>query len=443
MSDNNRQKINEKVNEKTLIATVDIGKRTHTGYWRAYNGAEGKVFSFSNNRSGFEYFLKVIYAAKSNNKADTIIVGFESTGPYGKPLIHYLVRQKVRLVQVNSYHIKRVKELNDNSPLKSDIKDPRVIADIIQLGHFLSPIVPMGVAAELRELIYERETLIRYKTAAYNRLQNILSVVFPEFLSIMKGARSKCAHFLLQKYQTPQKIAELGIKQLTKIIRSISRGRISVNRIEELYNASIHSIGVKEGTTSMAKRIQNCLEHITMYNRQIDSLENDIAISLTHHPSSRFLLSIKGVNVITAAALIGEVGDFECFRSYKTILKLAGLNLYEVSSGSRRGRRYISKRGRHLLRKILFYASINAIRKHGILRSYYQRLLCHHMPRIKAIIAVMRKLVCIMFALVRNKTIYNPEYSKLKNTVLKQVYERVRLSSAVLRRSRTFGTTFV
>jgi len=60
-----------------------------------------------------------------------VIVGYESTGPYGEPMLHYLMKKPVRIAQVNPMHTKKVKEINDNSSLKTDDKDPRVIADII------------------------------------------------------------------------------------------------------------------------------------------------------------------------------------------------------------------------------------------------------------------------------------------------------------------------
>jgi transposase len=50
-----------------------------------------------------------------------------------------LRKRKVRLVQVNPMHTKKLKELQGNSPNKTDKKDPKVIADIIELGHSLSP----------------------------------------------------------------------------------------------------------------------------------------------------------------------------------------------------------------------------------------------------------------------------------------------------------------
>ena len=86
----------------------------------------------------------MIMASKNRFKCNEVIVGYESTGPYGEPMLHYLMKKPVRIVQVNPMHTKRVKEINDNSPLKTDEKDPRVIADIIRLGSCVEHCHPGG-----------------------------------------------------------------------------------------------------------------------------------------------------------------------------------------------------------------------------------------------------------------------------------------------------------
>ncbi len=140
------------VKEGTLIATVDIGLSTNTGYCTTIDGRDIKVFKFGNTKEGFEKFWHMIVAAQNRFKCTGVIVGYESTGPYAEPLVHYLMDKPVSIVQVNPLHTKRLKEVNDNSPGKTDDKDSRVIADIIRLGRALSIVVPEGDAAYLRRL---------------------------------------------------------------------------------------------------------------------------------------------------------------------------------------------------------------------------------------------------------------------------------------------------
>ncbi len=138
------------VKEGTLIATVDIGMTTNTGCCTTIDGRDIKPFKFENTREGFEKFLYIIVASKHKFGCTEIMVGYESTGPYAEPLAQYLMDKPVTVVQVNPLHTKRLKEVNDNSPGKTDDKDPRVIGDVLRLGHALSVVVPEGDAAYLR-----------------------------------------------------------------------------------------------------------------------------------------------------------------------------------------------------------------------------------------------------------------------------------------------------
>ena len=196
------------VNGKTLIATVDIGKVTHTGYDRCPDGMDVRPFEFFNNAHGFQKFWEGIVQTMSAHDLKDVLVGFESTGPYAEPLIHYLRKKPVRLVQVNPMHTKRLKELQGNSPNKTDRKDPKVIADIIELGHALSLVVPEGPAAELRRLTQARERSMKRRSALFNQLQHLVFVVFPEFLQVMKDLKTQSAKYLLKHYPTPQDILE-------------------------------------------------------------------------------------------------------------------------------------------------------------------------------------------------------------------------------------------
>jgi len=100
------------------------------------------------------------------------------------------------------------------------------------------------------------------------------------------------------------------------------------------------------------------------------------------------------------------VGDFRKFSTISEITKLAGLDLYEISSGRKKGQKRISKRGRSYLRKILFFAAIDVVRSEGILNAQYREMLGRGMAKIKALIAICRKLLRITFAIVRDNTVY-------------------------------------
>lgn len=402
------------VNDKTLIATVDIGKGLNMGYARCPDHSEIKPFEFTNNRAGFDTFWDRLVATREAKDLDSIVVGFESTGAYGEPLQHFLKSKQVQLVQVNPMHTKRVKELQGNSPNKTDRKDPKIIADIIVLGHSLTVIIPEGAAAELRRLTLARERANKRRTALYNQLQDLIFISFPEFLQIIKNVKTKTARHLLQSYPNPQDVIAVGMESLGAVVKHVSKGRMDPAKVKDLFDAAKVSAGIVEGRFSIDLEIQATLEAITAIDDFVVRLETEMSHHLEKVPYSHLLLSMKGIGRVTAAGLIGEVGDFNSFDTQKELLKHAGLDLFEISSGKLRGSRRISKRGRPLLRKLLFFAALNTVRKGGVMYDHYQKHLKKGMKKIKALVAIARKLLGIIFALVRTKCEYQEDYQKIQ-----------------------------
>ena len=198
-----------------------------------------------------------------------------------------------------------------------------------------------------------------------------------------------------------------------------SRGKFGIEDAESLIALAQGTVGIQEGLAGMVMDIRPILLQLEAEERFILEIEVEMEATLERIPYSARLLSIKGLGIVSVSGLIGEVGNFSKFNTQSEILKLAGLDLYEISSGNRKGQRRISKRGRSLLRKILFYAAIQTIRKNGILHEYYTRLTDRGMGRMRALIAVSRKLLRIIHALVRDDIDYvgqdqAPERSLLK-----------------------------
>lgn len=399
------------VNSKTLIVTVDLGKGTDMGYCRCPSGKEIKPFEFSNNAQGFKKLWDCICWTKAAHHLEEVVVGFESTGAYGEPLVHYLREKPVKLVQINPMHTKRMKDLQGNSPGKTDRKDPKVIADVIALGHALSVVIPEGPAAELRRLTLARERTLQRRTALYNQIHDLVFILFPEFLQVMKDVKSKTARYLLNQYPTPQDIVKCGPEGLSLILKRVSRGKLGRARAQALYEVAQQSVGLKAGTRGILLEMEEMLLGVEACQRFIDKVEEEMVPYLEQIPYSRSLLSMKGIGEVTVAGLIGEVGDFRKFRTLREVMKLAGLNLFEISSGRHQGNRHISKRGRPLLRKLLYFAAINTVRKGGVMHGCYQRHLEKGMPKTKALIAIARKLLRILFALARDHHEYVENYS--------------------------------
>lgn len=407
----------KKINKRSLIVALDVAQEKHVVYLQSSDGREEKPFEVFNRREEYDQMWERIIRTKEAYGLEEVAVGFESTGPYAEPLVHYLMKKEVRLVQVNPMHTKRVKELRGNSPNKTDEKYPQVIADIMELGNYLTVVIPEGIPAELRRLTQARERAGERRTMLVNQVHGLVSVVFPEFLMVIKDIRRKTAQYLLKHCPRPQDIVELGCERLGETLKKISRGRMGKAHAEALCEAAGRTVGVKEGQGGMVFEVKQLVEWIEEAERFLDEMEEKMREYLKEIPYSRYMLSIQGVGEVTVAGLIGEAGDFTKYRTIGEITKLAGLDLLEASSGKHEGERHISKRGRPLMRKLLFYAAINVVREGRIMHERYERYLQRGMPKMKALTAIARKLVGILFALVRDQSEYVRNYaeSKLKH----------------------------
>ena len=176
------------VTESTLVVGVDIGSQTN--YARVFNwrGQElsRKVFRFSNSLEGFLSFGEFMEQHRSANNADQIIVGCEPTGHYWFNLAYYLQEQEINLALVNPYHVKQIKELDDNSPKKTDFKDPKTIAKLVVDGRYSYPYLPKGIYADLREAVSSRDRIVKELNACTNRIKRWLQMYFPEYLKAYK-----------------------------------------------------------------------------------------------------------------------------------------------------------------------------------------------------------------------------------------------------------------
>tara|TARA_B100000315_G_C14495931_1_gene549971 strand:+ start:598 stop:1200 length:603 start_codon:yes stop_codon:yes gene_type:complete len=191
----------------------------------------------------------------------------------------------------------------------------------------------------------------------------------------MKDIKTKSAQYLLKWAPTPQTIVGYGTNLVSKALEKVSRGKLGKEQVQALVQASWQSVRIQEGRESILLEIQHIQNAIEESNRFIHDVEKRMASYLEQIPYSRFILSIKGISNNTAAGISGEVGDFSKFKTVEEIKKMAGLDLFEISSGKHKGRCRITKRGRSLLRKVLFFAAINVVRKGGILHKQYESYL--------------------------------------------------------------------
>lgn len=388
-------------NEKVLIVGVDIAKHQHVAVAEGPEGRSSKPFAFANSHVGFCGLLTWIQQQLQVMGVETMVLGMEPTGHYWRPLAEWLLARGYQIQLVSPLHTHRAKELLDGSPLKSDTKDARVIADLVRQGRCRQWVVPQEVYQQLRYLADWRRRLVEERAMLLNRLHRVMDLLFPELLPLFGRLDGLGLHAVLRVAPTPAEVRQLGLERLTEVLRRHSRGHLGQTRAQAILDAAMTSIGCSSGANALRWELQAIQQRMAELAWRRDEIEGRMAALLDEIDYAQLLLSIPGIGVVTVAVMLGELGDLRGYHNARQVLKMAGLNLYETSSGQKQGNKHITKRGRPHLRQILYMTTVRMMRHGRPLRELVVRA-GKTRPTVPLIVAGMRRLLRAMFAMVRD-----------------------------------------
>ncbi len=268
------QKI-EQVTESTLVLGVDIGSSEH--YVRAfdYRGREltRKVFRFSTDINGFNSFYDWVTQICIKHGKNEAMIGCEPTGHYWYTFYQFVKDHGMKLAFVNPASVKKAKELDDNSPKKTDLKDPKTIAKLVIDGRYSFPYVPEGIYAEIREVTSSRDRIMKELNAASNRIQRWLKIYFPEYLTVYKKFDTTTGMMILEEVPLPTMVTALGVDNIIKIWREHKvrgKGIQKYAGFELVENSS----GKHKGRTTISKRGRKKLRKI-IYQVVLPLIQNN------------------------------------------------------------------------------------------------------------------------------------------------------------------------
>ncbi|GCL74926.1 hypothetical protein PN4B1_49200 [Paenibacillus naphthalenovorans] len=208
----------------------------------------------------------------------------------------------------------------------------------------------------------------------------------------------------------PAEIVAKGARDVLAHWKTDVKRGVGIKRAEKLYATASASIGLTEGTVAARIELRTLLEQFDLFNEQLESIMAQVMQILENIPGTAQMLTVPGVGAITVAGFLAEVGDLKNYDHGQQIIRLAGLNLKENSSGKRKGKTGISKRGRSRLRALLFRAvmpmaakneAFQALHKHYTTRSQ------NPLKKKQSIIALCGKLIRVLHTLGTKQREYN------------------------------------
>ena len=409
--DYNRQAVKrERIGRETLVIGVDVGNASNAvGFMNKEGKVLGSCAKLHNSRDGFEQFIKMTEGFKATHGMKEVLIGMEPTGHYWRKLAYFAKDKGYDVRFVRTTALKHHRELDESSSAKSDKRDALTIANITREGKYIDTVIEDGVVRQLRTLSKVRERLLRYSVGAKNALHAALDDYFPELHEIFWSMNSRSLWAILNLCPFPEDVVSMKCSVLKELIAHSSRKKAgAAQKAKALQQTAKKSIGVKRIGSADRYRVKICLEEVKRTVLILKDIDRQMKSVLKEIPASEYLLSIPGVGALSAAIFLGELGDPAYFQNARQIVKYAGYDPQESDSGYRISRKFISKKGRWLLRKCLFFMSMRVVVLTNYFQEYYQRKLqtknrFGQLPRKKEILcAVAIKLIKVIFALLRD-----------------------------------------
>ena len=327
------------ISDDMLILGCDIGSETH--YVRAIDtrGRElsKDAFPFSNNKEGFQSAKAWAMEIAAEHGKKQIVLGLEPTGHYWFCLAAWMITNGISVVQVNPYAVKQTKELEDNSQLKDDRKDPKLIANLVKDGNYGMPYLPEGVYAELRRLSMLRDQLTEDRIRNINRLHREMKICFPEYMDAFGKLDGSFTLMVLKKAPFPEEILTLGTNGLREIWHEAKLKGRGYSRADQIVKIASESVGLQSGTDGSKLAVQCFVEQIFHLTEKLKEIEKSLHQKCREIPYAENLLEIEGIGENILSGILAEMGDISRFDDVKEIQKLSGLGLVACSSGKHKG----------------------------------------------------------------------------------------------------------
>ena len=259
-----------------------------------------------------------------------------------------------------------------------------------------------SLAYFLEEKGYTLSIIMPNKISNYMRTLDIKSVTD-------KTCSDAIAMFGLEKKLTDWKKP----KKIYKNLRQLSREREQVVQLRSMAKNHLHAEQAEAyPNPDSVARIK---KQIVFLNKQEQEIKTAIT-SLSNQDGQikaavKTACSISGIGTITACAVLGETNGFELIRNKRQLASYAGFDVVEKQSGtSIKGKARISKRGNKHLRKAMHLPALAAIRCDERFKAIFTRLVARHGIKMKAAVAVQRKLLELIYTLFKNNSSYDKGY---------------------------------
>jgi transposase len=247
-----------------------------------------------------------------------------------------------------------------------------------------------------------------------------LSIVLPNKISNylrtleVKTITDKTASVGIARFGLERKIdAWRQPRPVFKRLRQLTRERDQLVQTRTMTKNHLHA--EQAGADPNKSSLSRIKKQIAFLDKQEKEILQEIRALLKEdqqvQQSVKLICSLPGVGLLTAAVVLAETNGFELIRNKRQLASYAGLDVKEKLSGtSVKGKPCLSKKGNKYLRKAMHFPALAAIRHDDRFKAIFARLVAKQGVKMKAVAAIQRKLLEMIYTLYKNNTPYDKDY---------------------------------
>jgi transposase len=293
---------------------------------------------------------------------------------------------------------------------RSVAKDARVIAETARLRADLNRVVmPDELVVELTQLTGYRTDLMADWVRGVNRLRALLGSIFPA-LEAAFDYSNRTPLILISHVCTPGEIRAAGIDDVTAHLINNKAWAAGIAKtastVVALAGEQQLALPGEAGTAALIKRLARKLLDL---DREIKDIDKTIAERFRDHPYAHIIESLPGFGPgLGAEFLVVTGGDMASFATPGRLASYAGLVPVPRDSGRVTGNLRRPKRYNRRLRRVFYMAALSSIRADGPSRTFYDRKRGERLIHSQALLALARRLVDVLWALLRDGREFTP-----------------------------------
>jgi transposase len=380
---------------------IDVGKHVHHA---AAVAADGRLV-WSRRVANDQAAIQGLIGQATASAAAGVRWAVDSTGGSATLLLALLVAADQPVVYVPGHMVNRMAGAFAGEA-KTDPKDALVIAQTARMRQDLLAARPKDeLVAELAVLVGHRGDLMADWVRSVSRLRGLLQASFPG-LERCFAFTSRSALVLVCRYQTPEALRALGRRRLQAWLRRQVPSQLSDAQVAQMAEVALAAAAAQRirlpAQDTTARLIAQLASDLLGLDRRIKELDKTIAQRLASHPQAPIICSLPGMGPLLAAELLVAVGDLGSFPDAGRLAAYAGLAPVPRDSGRRTNNLHPPKRYHRRLRRVLYLSALSSLSVPGPNRDYYRRKRAQGRRHQQALIALARRRVDVLWALLRD-----------------------------------------